>query len=143
MGATPVGPGRKPGRSKAWELSPQKEPPPPGFVSLWGFEGSCQGWLQSRGTNARAPRVAWGVRQEQIQEEAGRGVQEASGSSPSCCSSVGPLAKEGPAFRHQVGDPQLNQSPLETSCSEWQGPAFPDANKKKKAKRTSSHSVAS
>lgn len=65
-------------------------------------------------------------------------MQEVSGSSSSCCSSVGPLAKEGPAFRHQAGDPQLSQSPMETSCSEWQGPAFPDANKKKKAKRTSS-----
>lgn len=56
------------------------------------------------------------MRQEQIQEELGGGAGEVS--RPSCCSSVGPLAKEGPSFwRHQAGDPQFS-NPL------WRLPAL-------------------
>lgn len=53
-GATPAGPAESLGDQRPGNGVPNKEPPPLGFASLWGFERSCQGWLQSRGMNARA-----------------------------------------------------------------------------------------
>ena len=62
------------------------------------------------------------------------------GPSPSPCSK-GPLAGEGPVFRPQREIHSLVSPLMEISFSEWQGPAFPDANKEKRGKRASSRSV--
>ena len=81
--APPLGSSRSLGDQRPGNGVPNKEPPPLGFASLCGFERSCQGWLQSRGTNASAPRGAWAVRQEQTQEVAGPSPLAASPWAPS------------------------------------------------------------